>query len=180
MSLSVSILYGVKPSVRWMVPLYTREISEIILAMLQTIKKPKMREAISSQRFLLEILFVSDAEISEINETSMGCSGPTNVLSFPTSSSYLEESVQEYSLLTKNTMKQSLPELGTLIFAPKTLLRECFLYGQLPREHFIRLLAHGLVHLLGYDHGETMDTLCATMEQKALTLISHSFSKLPT
>ena len=36
------------------------------------------------------------------------------------------------------------------------LLREAILYGQTPVEHLVRLLAHGLAHVCGLDHGEHM------------------------
>ena len=44
-----------------------------------------------------------------------------------------------------------------------TLHRETLLYGQDPEEHCLRLLAHGLGHLAGYDHGPEMDELCSEM-----------------
>jgi probable rRNA maturation factor len=34
--------------------------------------------------------------------------------------------------------------------------REAFLYGQTPRQHFIRMLCHGILHLAGFDHGPQM------------------------
>ena len=43
------------------------------------------------------------------------------------------------------------------MFSLDTLRRECLLYGQEPAEHALRLLAHGMAHLCGLDHGEQMD-----------------------
>ena len=58
---------------------------------------------------------------------------------------------------------------GTLLFSVDTLYRECLLYGQPPQEHAIRLLAHGMGHLMGLDHGPAMDAVCALMEEAAAT-----------
>ncbi|MDR2488996.1 MAG: rRNA maturation RNAse YbeY, partial [Desulfovibrio sp.] len=57
--------------------------------------------------------------------------------------------------------------LGCLALSVDTLLRECFLYGQNTDEHCIRLLAHGLSHLMGMDHGPEMDSLADRLAQSA-------------
>ncbi len=88
----------------------------------------------------------------------MGCPGPTNVLSFP-----LEEELAEASAPDGPQTFQ----LGSLVLSVDAVRREAGLYGQDPREHCLRLLAHGLGHLAGYDHGPEMDTLCAAMLEAA-------------
>ena len=95
----------------------------------------------------VDLTITSDAEIAIYNERFLGCAGPTNILSFPSGCS---------------------GDLGALILSADTLERECILYGQPLREHSIRLLAHGLGHLLGFDHGPEMDALCEMMERAAL------------
>ena len=50
---------------------------------------------------------------------------------------------------------------GILLLSLDTLARECLLYGQEPAEHALRLLAHGMGHLAGLDHGPAMDRVCA-------------------
>ena len=94
----------------------------------------------------LDLVLVRDGAMAVCNRTYMQCHGPTNVLSFP-----MDEE------LGKET------ELGSLVLSVDTLHRECLLYGQDPREHCLRLLAHGLGHLAGYDHGPEMDNLCGMM-----------------
>ncbi len=84
---------------------------------------------------------VDDSTIAALNETFMGCTGPTNILSFPASPD------------------ESGTVLGELALSIDTLSREIHLYGQDPQEHLVRLLAHGILHLAGYDHGETMYSL---------------------
>ena len=95
----------------------------------------------------VELTITHDAEIALYNERFLGCAGPTNILSFPSECG---------------------GDLGALLLSADTLERECFLYGQPLREHSIRLLAHGLGHLLGFDHGQEMDALCEKMERAAL------------
>ena len=84
---------------------------------------------------------VDDKKIAAVNEEFLGCTGPTNILSFPASP------------------EESATVLGELILSIDTLTREIHLYGQDPLEHLVRLLIHGTLHLAGYDHGETMYSL---------------------
>ena len=90
----------------------------------------------------VELVVSSDGEIAAVNAVSLGCSGPTNVLSFPGDGS----------------------SLGSLFLSADTMEREIFLYGQDPVEHARRLLAHGLGHIAGFDHGPRMDAFCAMLE----------------
>jgi ssRNA-specific RNase YbeY (16S rRNA maturation enzyme) len=46
-----------------------------------------------------------------------------------------------------------------------TLEREAFLYGQEATAYCIRLLAHGLAHLAGRDHGPAMRELEERLER---------------
>ena len=102
----------------------------------------------------LDLALLDDRDMEILHAQSLGCAGPTNILAFPE--------------------KDRMPHvpagprfLGSLALSVDTLERECFLYGQEPREHCIRLLAHGLAHLLGQDHGPAMSALCARMEAAA-------------
>ena len=100
----------------------------------------------------LELILVRDAAMTDYNRRYMGCHGPTNVLSFP-----IDEQIA-------GPEDENVPvQLGSLVFSVDALHREAILYGQEPEEHCLRLLAHGLGHLAGYDHGPEMDELCSEM-----------------
>ncbi len=96
---------------------------------------------------------VHDAHISALNTKHMACAGPTNILSFPG---------EQGGVYFKGEMSVQ-PHI--LVLSADTFRRECLLYGQEPLEHLIRLLAHGLGHVLGYDHSEEMFALCDCMEE---------------
>jgi len=87
------------------------------------------------------LTLVDDAGVAALNEKFLRCAGPTNILSFPEDAPDCPE------------------ELGALFLSVETLAREAFLYGQEPREHLARLLAHGILHLAGHGHGPEMDAL---------------------
>lgn len=86
----------------------------------------------------LSLRIVDDEEMAELNGRFMGCLGPTNVLSFPGGEG---------------------DWLGDLVLSADTLARESWLYNQDPHEYTVRLLAHGLLHLMGHDHGPEMEAL---------------------
>ena len=86
----------------------------------------------------LSLRIVDDREMAELNERFMACLGPTNVLSFPGGDA---------------------DWLGDMVLSAETLVREAWLYNQDPHEYTVRLLAHGLLHLMGHDHGQEMDAL---------------------
>lgn len=89
---------------------------------------------------------VDDMEIAALNAEFMGCLGPTNILSFPEEISDLFGAGRAV-------------RLGDLVLSAETVLREAFFYNQPYHEYIVRLLAHGLLHLMGYDHGSDMDEL---------------------
>lgn len=100
----------------------------------------------------LEIIITDDAGSEECNRDHLAVSGPTNILSFP-----LAERASTWS--------SEAGASGSLILSVDTLRRESLLYGQDPAEHAIRLLAHGLAHLAGLEHGPKMWALCERMEE---------------
>ncbi|MCH5277409.1 MAG: rRNA maturation RNase YbeY [Desulfovibrionaceae bacterium] len=95
----------------------------------------------------VELVLMRDGGIAALNRAHLGCTGPTNILSFPDSA--------------------DAGRLGSLALSVDSLRRECRLYGQSPAEYARRLLAHGLAHLCGYDHGPLMDAACAELEAAA-------------
>ena len=90
------------------------------------------------------LALVTDREMASLNRASMNVPGPTNILSFPDGEGTAE-----------------------LALDVAQLLREAILYGQTPMEHLVRLLAHGLAHVCGLDHGEQMDFCQAEFEWAA-------------
>lgn len=98
----------------------------------------------------LTLTLVDDKKIASINAEFLGCTGPTNILSFPAQEHTDVESSEDTEEDSDDVF------LGDLALSVDTLARETDLYGQTPVEHLARLLAHGMLHLAGYDHGEEM------------------------
>lgn len=86
----------------------------------------------------LSILLCGDARMRELNNSWRGIDKPTNVLSFPLAD------VGGESLL------------GDIAIAYQTLDREARLEDKTFSDHYLHLIVHGFLHLLGFDH-ETDD-----------------------
>jgi len=87
---------------------------------------------------------VDDAAIRELNRTFRGIDRPTDVLSFP--------ALQPAEVTDPPGLPHALL-LGDVVIARETLEREAAGLGRPVRDHFAHLLVHGLLHLLGFDHG---------------------------
>ena len=116
-------------------------------------------DALGLEGSTFTLTLVDDRDIAAVNEAFLGCTGPTNILSFPAAAD--EDGVA--------VPGEESADLGELVLSVETLARETVLYGQEPVEHLARLLAHGILHLTGQDHGEEMfDLTDAAVDRVAL------------
>lgn len=86
----------------------------------------------------LSVVFVHDEGMRALNRDYRGKDRSTNVLAFPQCESYPGEPPAGM--------------LGDVVIALPTAAQEARELGQPLEERVVYLLAHGLLHLLGYDH----------------------------
>jgi len=86
----------------------------------------------------LSILFTDDKHIFQLNSQYLGRNSPTNVLAFPMK--YGPPPDIESSML------------GDVVVSVDTAIRESDETGEPLNETICRLLIHGILHLLNYDH----------------------------
>ena len=114
----------------------------------------------------LSILFTDDDRMAELNSRYLGRSGPTNVLAFPMMNSH---ATKDDEGLLEGDFQSTM--LGDIVISVDTALREALSTGESEEEIFDRLLIHGLLHLLGYDHVRSA-TDANRMEKEEKRLLS--------
>jgi probable rRNA maturation factor len=86
----------------------------------------------------LSLLLTDDQEIAELNYRFLKRQGPTNVLAFP--------------MRENDAPEPKTPMLGDIVISLDAALRDAKTTGETFQETLDRLLVHGLLHLVGYDH----------------------------
>ena len=112
------------------------------------------------------LVLTSDKNIQALNRDYRHKDKPTNVLSFP--------QLDDFSNLEK------IPgplELGDIILAHETILREAKEQNKTLRDHVAHLAVHGTLHLLGYDHMTPRDA--RDMETIEIEILEASGIKNP-
>lgn len=109
----------------------------------------------------LSIAFVDDERMQELNRDWRGKDRPTDVLSF--------------SQLEGEEMAMDDEEgpllLGDVIVSVDTLARQAADGGWTDDEELVRLLLHGLLHLLGHDHEEEAEAREMRAEEQKLVAV---------
>ncbi len=107
----------------------------------------------------LSILFTGDEYMAELNRQYRDKEGPTDVLSFP---------MQDPTRDVGNRFPET-GMLGDVAISVDTALRDAEELGE-PLERTIdRLLIHGILHLLGYDHERSsVDSMLMSKEEERL------------
>ena len=102
----------------------------------------------------LEISFCSESQIRELNKKFRGKDSVTNVLSFPD---------QELEILSKKC-------IGELLICHNVLEREALEQEKRTFDHFIHLIIHSMLHIVGYGHENENDAIL--METKEVEFLS--------
>jgi len=116
----------------------------------------------------LSILFTNDEQIAQLNEQYLGRKNPTNVLAFPMDGLSARD--------TKAGVSASEIEsamLGDVVISVDTALRESKEFGESVENTIDRLLIHGILHILGYDHEKSAEKarMMEKEERRLMTLI---------
>tara|TARA_Y100000768_G_scaffold47881_1_gene31298 strand:+ start:1212 stop:1664 length:453 start_codon:yes stop_codon:yes gene_type:complete len=113
---------------------------------------------LSDQRkhnFNINLKFVSSSEMTKLNQNFRNKNLDTNVLSFPAS-----KEIQEIS-----------GELGDIAMSIPYIKTESENLNRDLEDHMMHLLAHGILHLLGFDHNQ--DKEANTMEAQEIKYLEN-------
>ena len=105
----------------------------------------------------VSILACDNARISALNADYRGKPTPTNVLSWPAQERGAP--VDGGNPLPVEPDFDDVLELGDIAIAYDTCSTEAHAMGKPMADHVTHLLVHGVLHLLGYDHGRDADAV---------------------
>lgn len=94
----------------------------------------------------LSVLITNEERMSQLHLEWMDLAGPTDVLSFPM------DEVRPGSW--SGDVDDEAPMLGDLVLCPTVAATQAQSAGHSTEEELQLLTAHGILHLLGYDHAE--------------------------
>lgn len=116
----------------------------------------------------LSILFTNDEQIAQLNEQYLGRKNPTNVLAFPMDGLSARDTKAGASA---SEIESAM--LGDVVISVDTALRESKEFGESVENTIDRLLIHGILHILGYDHEKSAEKarMMEKEERRLMTLI---------
>lgn len=123
------------------------------------------RVGLSAEHWEVTVLGCDDVRIAALNTEFRGKPTPTNVLSWPSQERGSSVPGQEPDLPT------GMGELGDIALAFETCEREAAHQGKPVEQHFLHLIVHGVLHLLGYDHVREGDG--DLMESHEIAILAH-------
>ena len=114
----------------------------------------------------VNVLLTDDQGIHAMNKQYRGIDRPTDVLSFPNVD---YENPSDFTGIEDTAEDYFDPEsgelcLGDIVISVDKVYAQAEEYGHTPRREYAFLIAHSMLHLLGYDHMEPDEA--AVMEQK--------------
>lgn len=119
----------------------------------------------------VELLLTDNDEIQRINQEFRSIDRPTDVLSFPmidfehpAEYDFLEEDDNCFDPETGELM------LGNIVISKEKVISQAEEYGHSVKREYAFLIAHSMLHLLGYDHMEEEER--AVMEEKQREILT--------
>ncbi len=110
----------------------------------------------------LNLLFIDEQAMAELNGQHMGGAGPTDVLAFPIDGSdVLDDGAGPPALL------------GDVVVCPAVARRNALRHGHGFDDEMALLVVHGVLHVLGHDHAEPEETATMQARERALLRAHH-------
>jgi probable rRNA maturation factor len=127
------------------VPLARSAVADIVRAVLRAERVPHA---------LLSVTFVSDRRIAALNRAHLGRSGATDVIAF----GFAQRRAAD-------------PVIGDVYIAPTVARSNAAAHGVSIREEIARLVVHGVLHVLGFDHPDGPERTASAMWRRQEQLL---------
>jgi probable rRNA maturation factor len=111
----------------------------------------------STEDVSISVLITDDATLGELNRAYRGIDAPTDVLSFGN---------HESGTFIEAPDDDAPPHLGDIAISYERVLAQAADYDHSPQRELAYLVAHGTLHLLGYDHEDSPAAAAAMRERE--------------
>lgn len=114
----------------------------------------------------INLVITDNEEIKRVNQEFRDIHAPTDVLSFPM---IPFETPADYDVIEEDINSYVDPDseeivLGDIMISAEKVIEQAREYGHSQKREFAFLVAHSMLHLLGYDHMDPQEA--AVMEEK--------------
>jgi probable rRNA maturation factor len=113
----------------------------------------------------VNILITDDSSIKDINRQFREIDNPTDVLSFPMAD-IIEGKITDEG--EDCDIDEGLLVIGDIVISMETTIKQSEQYGHSAQRELAFLTAHGMFHLLGYDHMESQEEAAMMAKQEAV------------
>ena len=124
-----------------------KKITETILSDLDSNQFPTLTNPCE-----ISISITDDTEIQKLNQQYRGKDKPTDVLSFSLIGEKIEENI-------------TLPSIGDIVISLETAQKQAVEYNVNLYQEVLRLLIHGILHIIGYDHEDVPEQEAQEMRE---------------
>lgn len=131
----------------------------------------------------LAIIFVDEAEITELNVTHMGAVGPTDVLAFPIDAAEADVMHGESSSRGPDRFPADPSDmpllLGDVVICPTVAERQAPEHAGTLDDELALLIVHGVLHVLGHDHADDAQAAAMRARERHLLEAHHWHGAAP-
>lgn len=120
---------------------------------------------------MISVAFVSSREIARLNREHLGHAGPTDVISFALGG--VPGAGRDTSGSAAGPGQA--PIVGDIYISPDVVRKNAAHYGVGMREELARVVVHGTLHALGYDHEPGEDRVSSDMWRKQERILADVF-----
>lgn len=115
---------------------------------------------------MISVAFVSSREIAKLNREHLSVVGPTDVISFALGAA---------PGAGRDTGPGPAHVVGDIYICPDVVRKNAAHYGVGMREELARVVVHGTLHALGYDHEPGEDRVSSDMWRKQERILADVF-----
>ena len=153
-----------------MIEFLGQELDKKTLKLLKKVAKETFKCNDQKHRKIeVAITFVDDDEIRELNKAERNIDEVTDVLSFPTLNDVFNREINKYNFPDDVNPENGKVDIGDVVINLNRAHEQAGSFGHSFTREVAYLMVHGLLHLMGYDHMDSLDAnLMRAQEERVL------------